>query len=222
VKPARLLPMRVVAGYAAVFWAFYELLIFYYLCFRPLMDQRLHGVRSVAVYCGIIVAFDYLTTLGIFLFVDALARHRRSRAVELGGLALVLVAASLAMIVFDAWLETQLISRSTFPGAVMAHVVSEFHDTLLTNAFLAGLASALRSWAAEAQARVEESQLEAARARAEMAALTANVQPALVVRDLRRIRAAVVHDAEGARTLIRQLAETLRDSFRKSDPAPFR
>lgn len=215
-KSLRLLTTPAVIRNAAFFWAFYDLLVFLHLVMQPPFFSPVQGFWRIARYCVADTVFNFLLTLIIFAFFDALASSGLPRILELVSMGTFLVVASLAIIAFDAWLQSLFVPGRKFGYGFAEVLVYEFHDTLLTVAFVTGLGNALRSWAADAQARVDESRLEAAKARAEMAALTLHVQPALVVQALRAIGAVVLHDAERARAHIRVLAEVLRESFRRN------
>ncbi|MBV9497562.1 MAG: hypothetical protein JOZ54_25220 [Acidobacteria bacterium] len=214
-KPLRLLAMPAVIRNAAVFWAFYDLLVFLHLVMQPPFFSPVQGFWRIARYCVTDTVFNFLLTLIIFAFFDALAARGLPRIFELVSMGAFLIIASLTIIAFDALLQSLFVPWRQFGYAFAEVLVYEFHDTLLTVTFVTGLGNTLRSWAADAQARVDESRLEAAKARAEMATLTLRVQPAIVVQALRAIGAVVLHDAERARAHIRVLAEVLRESFRR-------
>jgi LytS/YehU family sensor histidine kinase len=96
---------------------------------------------------------------------------------------------------------------------------NQFHDSLLTVAFVAGLGNALRSWATEEQRKIRESKLETAIARAGLAAVAARLRPDGVSDALREIGATIEHDPAQARELTVQLADTLREAFRRERPS---
>jgi len=111
--------------------------------------------------------------------------------------------------------------RATFDGAqpwalggyLPEMLRMEFHDSLLTVAFVTGLGDGLRSWAGEKARKIRESDLRTAIARAEIEAVAARLRPAAVSEALREIGAAVEEDPARARALTLQLATTLRASF---------
>jgi hypothetical protein len=216
VTAIRLATMRPVVRYAAIFWVFYELLMFLDLLMMPRFTAPVSGPWRLVAYCIVDGVFNFGMTLLILAVVDWLASRSRRRAAELAVLAVFLVATAVTMIAFDAGLKTFFDpTMRTFANTFFATVRYEFHDTVLTIAFLAALANAVRSWGADSQARIAESELRTAKTRAEMAALTANVQPALVVQALHHIGETVVHDPDRARTLIHALAGDLRELFRR-------
>jgi hypothetical protein len=159
-----------------------------------------------------------LITLAIFQALDVLGtRKRGGRTSELTALLVVISAAVLLMMSADAWLRTLFNGQPAAAfGRYMPELLqSEFHDALIAVAFLAGLGNALRSWAAEDERKIRESELRTAIARAELEAIAAHLRPAVVSEALREIGSVVERDPARARQLTLQLANTLRGLFRR-------
>jgi hypothetical protein len=213
--------MPAVHRYNAIFWAFYELFMIFLIASG--VRIRMPGsITHIALYALADGAVNGLVTIALFGFLDALSLRRRGgRMGELLALSLVLVGTVVVMITIDVafriWFDHA--PAAAFSRYWLRMFRNQFHDSLLTVAFLAGLGNALRSWAAEEQRKIRESKLETAIARAGLAAVAARLRPDGVSDALREIGATVERDPVQARELTVQLADTLRDSFRQERPA---
>lgn len=212
----RLLKLPAVLRYAAIFWVFYQFFMVIYVefRFRVVIPGSVAHISLYALSCAVI---DLLLTLALFGALDVLSTRSPGRTVELLALLLIISAAVLLMIFADAALRTWFdgTPASAFGGYWMDALRLQFHDSLIAVAFLTGLGNALRSWAAEEERKIREAELRTSIARAELEAVAAQLRPAIVSEALREIGSAVERDPPLARTLILQLANTLRASFRR-------
>jgi hypothetical protein len=212
---ARLLKLPAAIRYAAIFWTFYELFMVIYIVFHGTMEGSVAHISLYALAGG---AINLLFTLALFRALGVLSsRGWASRMSELLALSFILCAVVLLMMSADTVL---LLWFDGAPAAELGRywqdlLRTDFHDSLISVAFLAGLGNALRSWAVEDERKVRESELRTAIARSEIEAVAAHLRPAVVAEALREIGSAVERDPVHARELTLQLANTLRASFRR-------
>jgi hypothetical protein len=210
----RLLKLPAVLRYAAIFWAFYELFMVIEIVFgsRTVMQGAVARIALYALACGTV---NLLFTMALFGALDVLNARTLGKPGELAALLLVLCMAVLLMMSTDAalrvWFDAAPIAQ--FSGYWFEILQTQFHDSLITLAFLAGLGNALRSWAGEDERKIRESDVRTDIARSEIEAVAAHLRPAVVAEALREIGAAVERDPVRARTLTLELANTLRASF---------
>jgi len=213
---ARLPKFSLLLRYAAIFWAFYELFMVYVINFqsRIVMWGSTTHFALYALACG---AINLVLTLALFRTLDALSSRAAARLAELTALLLIILTTVLVMMSADAMLRVWFdgAPERTFGAYWLFLLRTEFHDSLMTVAFLAGFANALRSWSGEEARQIRESELGTAIARAELEAVAAHLKPAVVSEALREIGAAVESDPARARALTLELANTLRASFRR-------
>ena len=213
----RLLKLPAVFRYAAIFWAFYELFMVFAIEFGSRVVMQ-GGATHIALYSLACGAINLLFTIALFGALDELSiRKSGGGTSELAMLLLIISTTVLLMILADAVLRMWFDGSQAWAlGEYLPDLFRrEFHDTLITVAFLTGLANGLRSWAGEDARKIRESDLRTAIARAEIEAVAAHLRPAAVSEALREIGSAVECDPDRARALTLQLATTLRASFRR-------
>jgi|GEM_PF-6283656 len=203
-----------VLRYAAIFWLFYELFMVLLLTFhtRAAMDG---GVEHIALYALTGGAINLLFTMVLFRALEALSAREAGRMAERSMLTVIILATVMLMMSADAALRLWFdgAPATAFGGYWLELLQQQFHDSLITVAFLTGLGNALRSWAGEEKRKIRESELRTAIARAEIEAVAAHLRPAVVAEALRGIGAEVERDPARARALTLQLANNLRASF---------
>lgn len=213
----RLLRVPGVLRYAAIFWAFYELfMVFVILSGTRVIMQG--SVLHIVIYAYAGGACNLLFTVGLFGVLDELDAWRGRGLGMPGELLVLLLIVALTVLISlagDAVLRTWAdgMPARTFSVYWADLLPAQFHDTLITTAFLMGLGNALRSWASEDARKIRESELKTAIARAELEALAAHLRPAVVSEALREIGTAVECDPAEARALTLRLANSLRASF---------
>jgi hypothetical protein len=209
----RLVKLPAVFRYAAIFWAFYELFMLFVVEFRSRVVLP-GSVMRVALYSLACGAINLLVTMALFWALDELSIRASRRTIELTALLLIICATVLLMMSADAALRACLDGAPWALGDYLPEMLRmEFHDSLLTVAFVTGLGNGMRSWAGENARKIRESDLSTAIARAEIEVVAARLRPAAVSEALREIGAAVEGDPARARALTLQLATTLRASF---------
>jgi hypothetical protein len=215
----RLLKLPAVLRYAAIFWAFYQLFMVLYIEFRFRVVMP-GSVAHISLYALACAAIDLLLTLALFGALDILSIRRLAGTSELTALLFLISSTVLLMMLADSAL------RTWFDGAPAAALgrywmdalQKQFHDSLISVAFLIGLGNALRSWAEEEARKIREAELRTAIARAEIETMAARLRPAVVAEALREIGSSVEKDPSRARQLTLQLANSLRASFRRDRP----
>ena len=145
----RLLKLPAVLRYAAIFWVFYQLFMVLYIefGFRVVMPGSVVHVSLYALSCA---AIDLLLTVVLFGVLDILAIRRAGRTTELTVLLFLITSTVLLMVLADAALRTWFDGLpASFSRFWMDALQKQFHDSLISVAFLTGLGNALRSWARE-------------------------------------------------------------------------
>jgi two-component system LytT family sensor kinase len=112
--------------------------------------------------------------------------------------------------------------RLTYAGAPIAPPISTYLVLALLTGSLPFLAVAAAAHALEARTRAHERELEAARARSQLAearleALTAQLQPHFLFNTLQGISTLITHDPDGADRMLNSLSDLLREVLRRSE-----
>ncbi|HEV7488355.1 MAG TPA: hypothetical protein VGQ65_21985 [Thermoanaerobaculia bacterium] len=211
----RLLKVPAVLRYAAIFWAFYQLFMVLYIEFRFRVVMP-GSVAHISLYALACFAADLLLTVALFRALDVLSVRRTGRTSELTALFLTISSMVLLMMLADAALRTWFdgAPAAAFSRYWMDALQKQFHDSLISVAFLTGLGNAMRSWAGEETRKLREAELQTAIVRAEIEAVAAHLRPAVVAEALREIGSSVEREPARARQLTLQLANSLRASFR--------